>query len=60
MEFTICSLQYVGKNETLLNITLSYHMKDLKDPSTILSQKSILISGNWLGENILSLTSLHS
>ena len=60
MEFTICSLQYVGKNETLLNITLSYHMKDLKDPSAILSQKSILISGNWLGENILSLTSLHS
>lgn len=52
MGFTICSLQYVGKNETLLNLIWSNHRKDLKDPSTVLGQKSGLISGNCLDKNI--------
>ena len=40
MECTICNIQYVGKNETSFNIRLNKQRKDLKDPKTILADKT--------------------
>ena len=39
MEKTLCSLQYVGKNEILLNLVLNNHLKDEKGPKAILVDK---------------------
>ena len=39
MEWTICNIQYVGKNETPFKIKLSNHRKDVKNPKAIMSDK---------------------
>ena len=39
MEYTICNLQYVGKNEAPFNIRLNNHRKDVKDPKAVLADK---------------------
>ena len=51
MEWTICNIQYVGKNETLFNIRLNKQRKDLKDPKTILADKNFQKNGHRFNEH---------
>ena len=36
MKCTLCKKQYIGKSETIFNITLNNHRKDVKKPDAIL------------------------
>ena len=51
MECTICNLQYVGKNETLFNIRLNNHRKDVKDAKVILADKHFQKNGHKFNEH---------
>ena len=51
MECTICNLQYVGKNETLFNIRLNNHRKDVKDAKVILADKLFQKNGHKFNEH---------
>ena len=51
MECAICNLQYVGKNETPLNIRLNNHRKDVKDPKAILADKHFQKNGHRFNEH---------
>ena len=44
LQCRICQLQYVGKNETPLNIRLNNHRKDAKSQASILARKLV---NNW-------------
>ena len=50
MECTVCNLQYVGKIETLFNIRLNNHRKDVKDPKAILADKHFQKSDHRFNE----------
>ena len=39
MEYTICKLHHVSKNEATFDIRLNNHRKDVKDPKAILADK---------------------
>ena len=51
MECTMCNLQYVGKNDTPLNIRLNNHRKGAKDPKIILADKHFQKSGHRFNEH---------
>ena len=41
MLHTIYNQRHIGKNETLFNIRLDNHVKELKDPKAILALKHL-------------------
>ena len=46
LEFNICNIQYVGKNETTFNIRLNNHRKDVKNSNTLPADKHFTLPGH--------------
>ena len=51
MEYTICKLQHVSKNEARFDIRLNNHRKDVKDPKATLVDKDFQKNGHRINEH---------